>query len=90
MPTQDRHVDTAIPNDILKKGTRGSFHQWTKDDYDLTVTMIQKSHVGLFVDSEIVLSTRYGKVRVFINKDLINRDRLLTRPYQQRPLINKV
>ena len=30
-------------------------------------------------DSEIVLSTRYGKGRVFINKDLINRDRLSTR-----------
>ena len=42
--------------------------------------------IGLFVDSEIVLSTRYGKTRVFINKtlstetvyqqDLINRDLL--------------
>ena len=46
--------------------------------------------VGLLVDSEIVLSTRYGKTMVFINKNLINRDRLSTRPYQQRPLINKV
>jgi hypothetical protein len=45
--------------------------------------------VGLFVDSEIVLSTSYGKTRVFINKtlstetayqqDLINRDLLSTR-----------
>ncbi len=32
--------------------------------------------LGLLVESEIVLSTRYGKDRVFIN--------------QQRPLINKV
>jgi hypothetical protein len=45
--------------------------------------------IGLLVDSEIVLSTRYGKTRVFINKtlstetsyqqDLINRDLLSTR-----------
>ena len=44
--------------------------------------------LGFLVDSEIVSSTRYGKVRVFINKilstetsyqqDLINRDRLST------------
>jgi hypothetical protein len=46
--------------------------------------------VGLLVDSEIVLSTRYGKTMVFINKNLINRDHLSTRLYQQRPLINKV
>ena len=45
--------------------------------------------LGLLVGSEIVLSTRYGKNRVFINKtlstetayqqDLINRDLLSTR-----------
>ena len=45
--------------------------------------------LGLFVDSEIVLSTSYGKTRVFINKtlstetayqqDLIKRDLLSTR-----------
>jgi hypothetical protein len=43
-------------------------------------------NLGMFVDSEIVLSTSYGKTRVFINKtlstetayqqDLINRDLL--------------
>ena len=38
--------------------------------------LIQK--VGLLVDSEIVLSTRYGKTMVFINKNLINRDLLPT------------
>jgi hypothetical protein len=47
-------------------------------------------HVGILVDSEIVLSTRYGKTRVFINKNLINRDHLSPRPYQQRPLIKFV
>jgi hypothetical protein len=46
------------------------------------------STLGLLVDSEIVLSTRYGKTMVFINKtlsteaayqqDLINRDLLST------------
>ena len=45
--------------------------------------------LGILVDSEIVLSTRYGKTRVFINKtlstetayqqDLINRDLQSTR-----------
>jgi hypothetical protein len=35
--------------------------------------------LGLLVDSEIVLSTRYGKTTVFINKNLINRDCLSTR-----------
>ncbi len=53
------------------------------------VTMINKTTIGILVDSEVVLSTRYGKTGVFINKNLINRDRLSTRPYQQRPLINK-
>jgi len=44
--------------------------------------MVTNDMVGLLVDSEIVLSTRYGKTRVFINKNLQN-------PYQRRPLINK-
>jgi hypothetical protein len=26
----------------LQKGTRGSFHHWVKDDYDLAVTILQK------------------------------------------------
>ncbi len=48
-----------------------------------------QTRVRILVDSEIVLSTRYGKTRVFINKtlstqtayqqDLINRDLLSTR-----------
>ena len=36
--------------------------------------------VGILVDSEIDLSTRYCKTRMFINN---------LRPYQQRPVINK-
>jgi hypothetical protein len=42
--TEDRYVDTTITNDILQKGTRGSFRQWDKNYYDLAVTMIQKSY----------------------------------------------
>ena len=53
------------------------------------VKVVVSSRVGLLVDSEIVLSTRYGKTMVFINQtlstetvyqqDLINRDLLSTR-----------
>ena len=42
LSVQHRHVDTVIENAILQKGTRGSFRQWDKSDYDLTVTMLQK------------------------------------------------
>jgi len=36
--------------------------------------------IGILVDSEIVLSTRYGKTRVTVYQQ---------EPYQQRPFINK-
>jgi hypothetical protein len=32
----------TIANSIVKKGTRGSFQLWGKDDHDLAVTIIQK------------------------------------------------
>ncbi len=38
------HVDKAIAKAILQKGTRGSFHHWFDDDYELAVTMLQKPH----------------------------------------------
>jgi hypothetical protein len=44
LSTQYFHVDMTITNDILKKGTPGSFHLWVKDDHDLVVTVIHKSH----------------------------------------------
>jgi hypothetical protein len=44
LSAQHVHVDMAIANTILKKGTRGSFQIWGKDDHDLAVTIIQKSH----------------------------------------------
>ena len=40
------HVDTAIADTILRKGTRDSFRQWDKNDYDLTVTRLQMPHTG--------------------------------------------
>jgi hypothetical protein len=36
----------TIANAILKKCTRGSFHLWVKDDYDLAVTVLQKPAFG--------------------------------------------
>ena len=39
-----RHVDTAIQNAILKKGTRNSYVQWPTQDYDLAVTRLQMPH----------------------------------------------
>ncbi len=45
MSAQQRHIDTAIQNAIMKKGTRNSFHLWSKQDYDLVVTRLQIPHV---------------------------------------------
>ena len=44
LSAQHVHVDTAIADAILRKGTRGSFRQWDKNDYDLSVTRLQMSH----------------------------------------------
>ena len=44
LTAQHIHVDTAIAKAILQKGTRGSFHHWARDDYDLAVTMLQMPH----------------------------------------------
>jgi hypothetical protein len=41
---QHRHLDTAIQNAILKKGTRNSYGQWPKQDYDMAVTRLQMPH----------------------------------------------
>ena len=41
LSAQHVHVDTAIADAILRKGTRGSFRQWDKNDYDLAVTRLQ-------------------------------------------------
>jgi hypothetical protein len=70
LPTQEQflteqhiHIDTTIAKAILQKGTRGSFHHWVRDDYDLAVTMLQKSHaLGGFVLTPNVLSQISAKV----------------------------
>jgi len=63
LSAQHIHVDTVIANAILKKGTRGSFHQWPKDDYDLAVTVIQKPHAqGGFGITPNVLAQTSAKV----------------------------
>jgi hypothetical protein len=63
LSAQHIHIDTVITKDILKKGTRGSFHHWVQDDFDLVVTMLQKSHaLGGFGLTPNVLSQISGKV----------------------------
>ena len=44
LSAQHVHVNTAIADAILRKGTRGSFRQWDKNDYDLAVTRLQMPH----------------------------------------------
>jgi hypothetical protein len=60
---QNRHVDTAIVNAILKKGTRNSFVHWHKQDYDMAVTMLQMPHaMGGFGLTPNVLAQSTAKV----------------------------
>ncbi len=83
-PTSDCHVTSNRGDD----DSRVHVGQRQGNDIILQGNGAQ-GEVGLLVDSEIVLSTRYGKVMVFINKtlstetsyqrDLINRDILSTR-----------
>jgi hypothetical protein len=53
------HVDMAVANAILKKGTRGSFQLLGKDDHDLVVTSIQKPHSlgGLGLTPNVITQT---------------------------------
>ena len=54
---------------ILRKGTRGSFRQWDKNDYDLAVTRFQMPHTDGGFDltpntiaqtsDEVTISSRY-------------------------------
>ena len=63
LSAQHIHIDTAIAKAILQKGTRGSFHHWVKDDYDLAVTMLQKPHaLGGFGLTPNVLAQISAKV----------------------------
>ncbi len=63
LSAQHRHVDTDITNSILKKGTRGSFDLWGKDDYELVVTVLQKPHaIGGFGLTPNVIAQTSAKV----------------------------
>jgi hypothetical protein len=65
LTAQHIHVDTAIAKAILQKGTRGSFHHWARDDYDLAVTMLQMPHaLGGFGLTPNVLAQISAKVAV--------------------------
>jgi hypothetical protein len=60
---QHVHVDMAIANAILKKGTRGYFQLWGKNDHDLAVTILQKPHaLGVFGLTPNVIAQTSAKV----------------------------
>jgi hypothetical protein len=58
----------AIANAILKKGTRGSFQFWDKDDHDLAVTIIQKSHTlgGFSLTPNVIANIGQGNYDISI------------------------
>ena len=63
LTAQHIHTDTGIGKGILQKGTRGSFHRWVRDDYDLAVTMLQMPHaLGGFGLTPNVLAQISAKV----------------------------
>ncbi len=72
LTTQHIYVDRAIAKAILQKGTRGSFHHWVRDEYDLAVTMLQKPHaLGGFgltpnvlaqISAKVVMASRFLKL----------------------------
>ena len=72
LSAQHIHIDTHIAKAILQKGTRGSFHHWTQDDYELAVTMLQKTHaLGGFgltpnvlaqISAKVVIPSRFLKL----------------------------
>ncbi len=47
---------------ILKKGTRGSFHHWNKEDFNLTVTVLQTHSQDGFGRTPNVLEQTSTKV----------------------------
>jgi hypothetical protein len=72
LSVQHIHVDKAFDKAILQKGTRGSFHHWVQDDYELAVTMLQKPHsLGGFgltpnvlaqISAKIAMAARFLKL----------------------------
>ena len=70
LSVQHIHVDTTITDTILRKGTRGSFRQWDKNDYDLAVTRLQMPHTdggfGLSTNTITQTSTKGAMVSRFL------------------------
>jgi hypothetical protein len=76
LSAQHIHVDKAIAKAILQKGTRGSFHYWSQDEYELVVTMLQKPHdLGGFgltpnvlgqISAKVVMVVRFLKLVGFL------------------------
>jgi hypothetical protein len=63
LSAQHVHVNMAIANAILKKGTRGTFQLWGKDVHDLAVTVLQKPHaLGGFGLTPNVIAQTSAKV----------------------------
>ena len=63
LSAQHIHIDKVIVKGILQKGTRGSFHHWGQDDYDLAVTRLQMPHaLGCFGLTPNVLEQISAKV----------------------------
>ena len=69
LSAQQIHIDKAIAKAILQKGTRGSYHHWDQDDYDLTVTRLQMpDDLGVFgwtpnvleqISAKVVMTSRF-------------------------------
>ena len=57
MNTHTQYMSVNIT--ILKKGTRVSFRQWDKNDYDLVVTRLRMSHTdgGFGLTPNVIVQT---------------------------------
>ncbi len=70
LTAQHIHIDTTIAKAILQEGTRGSFHHWARDDYDLAVTMLQMPHTlggfGLTPNVLAQISTKVAMASRFL------------------------
>ncbi len=70
LSAQHIHVDKAIVKAILQKETRGSFHHWAQDEYELTVTMLQKPYAlggfGLTPNAPAQISAKVAMAARFL------------------------
>ena len=61
--SQHQHVDRKIAYEILQKGTRGSFRNWSQQDIDLATTMLQMPHgMGGYGMTSNVIAENSAKV----------------------------